>query len=79
MGLVRSAATDGSASLAPHQIERAAATFLDRHPKIDRQGEQWRAQRTMIQQLGASGRLSLGIGVAGAGKARRRGPGRCLA
>ena len=40
----------------------------DRHPTIDPQGEQWRAQRAMIQQLGASGRLSLGIGVAGAGK-----------
>ena len=68
MALVRSAAADRSASLAPHQIERAAATFLDRHPEIDRQAEQWRAQRAMIERLGSAGRLSLGIGVAGAGK-----------
>jgi hypothetical protein len=68
VGLVRAAAADGSAALEPHRIERAAAAFLDRHPTIDQQGEQWWAQRTMIHQLGASGRLSLGIGVAGAGK-----------
>jgi TrwC relaxase/AAA domain len=67
-GLVRSAAADRSASLAPHQIERAASAFLDRHKEVDRQGEQWRAQREMMQRLGSGGRLSLGIGVAGAGK-----------
>ena len=66
--LVRSAAADRSAALEPHRIERAAAAFLDRHPAIDRQAEQWRAQRAMIEQLGTGGRLSLGIGVAGAGK-----------
>lgn len=65
---VRAAAADPSALLTPAQIEQAADRFLARHPQIDPNGAQWKAQRAMIDQIGASGRFSLSIGVAGSGK-----------
>jgi TrwC relaxase/AAA domain len=68
--LARTASADKSAGISDVQIERAAEAFLARNPKIDRDGAQWRAQREMITRLAGpeAGRLSLGIGAAGAGK-----------
>ena len=65
---VRQAAADKSAALSPAAIERAVERFLATHPKIDRNGAQWKAQREMIQRIGEGGRVSLSIGVAGSGK-----------
>ena len=66
--LAQKAAADKSAALAPEQIARAVAAFLKRNPKIDPASEQWKAQRVMIDALGAGGRLGVGIGAAGSGK-----------
>ena len=54
-------------ALTPEQIDRAADAYLALHPKIDRDGAQWKAQRSMMTDLSAS-RLAVGIGTAGAGK-----------
>jgi hypothetical protein len=66
--LVQSIAADKSGALTPAQIDRAAERFLAKHPKIDPDGAQWKAQLAMAHQIGEGGRFSLSIGVAGSGK-----------
>jgi len=60
----RAAASDKTAALTPKQIEDAIAAF----PEINFQTAHGLAQRAIIDQLGAEGRLALAIGVAGSGK-----------
>jgi hypothetical protein len=60
----RAAASDKSAVLRPGQIHAAVAAF----PEINFSTPHGRAQRAIIDQLGAGGRLTLAIGVAGSGK-----------
>ena len=55
------AAADRRGALTPAQIDRAADAYLDAHPRIDRDGAQWQAQRAMMTDLSAS-RLAVGIG-----------------
>ena len=64
----REIAKDRTADLAPQAIERASKRFLASRPDIDRDAAQWQAQRRMMDGLAVNGRLSLGIGAAGAGK-----------
>ena len=68
VALVRAAAADRSAALTRAQVDRAADRFLARNPQIDPNGAQWQAQREMAHQIGAGGRFSLAVGVAGSGK-----------
>jgi len=63
-------AADRSLALSPEQIHRAAERFLAGNPGIDREGPQWTAQREMAQQIGQGARLTLSIGVHGAGKTK---------
>jgi TrwC relaxase/AAA domain len=72
--LARNASLDLSAALPAAQIDRAAHTFLDRHPTIEPAAEQWQAQRAMMTQLATGGRLGVAIGVAGAGKSTALAP-----
>lgn len=65
---VRKAAVDRSAALSSASIAQAAERFLAKHPDIDRDGAQWKAQREMIERIGTGARVSLSIGVAGSGK-----------
>lgn len=60
----RAAARDKTATLTAPQIEDAIASF----PEINFQTAHGLAQRAIIDQLGAEGRLALAIGVAGSGK-----------
>jgi hypothetical protein len=72
--LARTASLDSSAALSAAQVDHAAHTFLERNPAIDPAAEQWRAQRAMMTKLGTGGRLSVAIGVAGAGKSTALAP-----
>ncbi len=60
----RAGARDRSAALSSKAIAAAAAAF----PEIDFTSAHGRAQRRIIDQLGAGGRVGLAIGVAGSGK-----------
>jgi hypothetical protein len=64
----REIAKDRTVDLTPQVIERASERFLAGRPDIDRDAAQWQAQRRMMDGLAMNGRLSLGIGAAGAGK-----------
>ena len=66
--LAREAAADRRGALSVAQIDRAAGRFLERHPEIDPDGAQWKAQRAMADQLITGGKFGVGIGAAGAGK-----------
>ena len=66
--LAKSAAQDLSGSLPIQLVDRAADAFLARHPEIDPEGAQWKAQREMANKLTTGGKFSVGIGAAGAGK-----------
>jgi hypothetical protein len=72
--LAKTASADLSAALLAEQIGRAAAAFLARNPKINPAAEQWQAQRAMMTQLAAGGRLGVAIGVAGSGKSTALAP-----
>src|SRR5277367_3710596 len=72
--LAKNASLDMSAALPAAQIDRAAHTFLDRHPTIEPAAEQWQAQHLMMTQLATGGRLGVAIGVAGAGKSTALAP-----
>jgi hypothetical protein len=74
--LAKTAAADPSAAWPAAAIERAANAFLEHHPAIDPAAAQWQAQRAMMTQFAAGGRLRLGvaIGVAGAGKSTALAP-----
>lgn len=67
-------ATDRSAALSRQAIERATGDFLHAHPAIDRNSEQWKTQRDVIDRLGTGGRLGVVIGAAGAGKSTMLSP-----
>ncbi|OYV41513.1 MAG: aldehyde dehydrogenase, partial [Acidocella sp. 20-57-95] len=60
----RVGARDHSAALSRKAIAAAVASF----PEIDFTSAHGRAQRRIIDQLGAGGRVGLAIGVAGSGK-----------
>jgi hypothetical protein len=60
----RAGARDRSAALARKAIAAAVASF----PEIDFTSAHGRAQRQIIDHLGAGGRVGLAIGVAGSGK-----------
>jgi hypothetical protein len=60
----RAAGADRSATLTPAQIDAAVRRF----PGLDFASEHGQAQRLVMSQLGTGGRLSVAIGVAGAGK-----------
>ncbi len=66
--LAREAAADRRGALSVAQIDQAAERFLERHPKIDPDGPQWKAQRQMADQLITGGKFGVGIGAAGSGK-----------
>ena len=66
--LMRRAAADKSDVLSTAQLDRAAERFLKRHPEIDPDGAQWKAQREMMTKLASAGRYSVAIGAAGSGK-----------
>ena len=66
--LMRRAAADKSDVLSAAQLDRAAERFLKRHPEIDPDGAQWKAQREMMTKLASAGRYSVAIGAAGSGK-----------
>jgi hypothetical protein len=72
--LARIASLDSSAALPAATVDRAAAAFLARNPAIDPAAGQWQAQRAMMTQLAAGGRLGVAIGVAGAGKSTALAP-----
>ncbi len=72
--LARSVAVDRSAALPIQALDRAARDYLDTHPRIDPNGQQWIAQREMMDRLGTGGRLGVGIGVAGSGKSSMLSP-----
>ena len=67
---VRELAADKSQALTPDRIDRAAERFLVANPHVNRDGAQWVAQRKMAQEIGQGGRLTLSIGVHGAGKTK---------
>ncbi len=60
----RAGARDRSAALTRKAIAAAVAAF----PEVDFTSAHGRAQRRIIDQLGAGGRIGLAIGVAGSGK-----------
>lgn len=64
----RRLAADRSAAIPPEAIDRAAEAYLRRHPEIDGSKPHWQEQVEWARQLGAGGRLAIGVGVAGAGK-----------
>ena len=68
VSLAKELSADRSGALSHDAIERAAQAFLASHPKVNPDSDQWKAQRQVIEQLGAGGRLGVAIGVAGAGK-----------
>jgi hypothetical protein len=67
---VQELAADKSHALSPAAIDRAAERFLAANPHVDRDGQQWTAQRKMAMEIGQGARLSLSIGVHGAGKTK---------
>ena len=64
----RRLAADRSAAIPSDAIDRAAEAYLRRHPEIDGSKPHWQEQVEWARQLGAGGRLAIGVGVAGAGK-----------
>ena len=68
IGLLRKAAADRSSDLSPHAIQQAVDTFLERRPDLSFDTEHGKSQREMIERLGRSGRASMGVAAAGAGK-----------
>ena len=68
IALAKEAAADRSGALSVQQMDKASAAFLARHPKIDPDGAQWKAQREMADKLMTGGQFGVGIGGAGAGK-----------
>jgi hypothetical protein len=60
----RAAAEDRTGALTSEQI----AASVTRFPELDFTSEHGKAQRAVMERLGAGGRLSVAIGVAGSGK-----------